>query len=122
VNKFNFVQILIYGCPKYVGGNFGISSNKLLKQIDDFPEYVGGHIDISYNDLDSLEGLPEEVKGDIILIGTNVRSFKGLPKKIGGCIKISNSTTLDGKKVDKNDIIEENPHLKPSDIKVYEIN
>jgi hypothetical protein len=114
--------VSLKGCPKYVGGNFGISSNKLLKQIDDFPEYVGGHIDISYNDLDSLEGLPEEVKGDIILIGTNVRSFKGLPKKIGGCIKISNSTTLDGKKVDKNDIIKENPDLKPSDIKVFEVN
>ena len=72
-----------------VSGYFDASYIR-LKDLKFMPKYVGGDFNISSNWLESFDGCPEEVGGNFIAIGShNLKSLKGLPKHIGGYLYIT---------------------------------
>ena len=104
------------GCPKKINGDFNIYSTGLT-DIDDFPEYIGGNINMSgCHNLNSFKGLPKKINGNLDIGYCDVKSLDGLPDEIGGYLIIGN-LRLNGKNIDKYDILELYPDIKCKGIK-----
>ena len=65
-----------------------------MEDLKFMPKYVGGDFDISGNKLKSFKGCPEEVVGSFIAMGSyELESLEGLPKHIGGNLLITSPNT-----------------------------
>lgn len=69
------------GSPKYVSGNFDVSSCS-LGSLEYGPIKVGKNYLCSDNDLKDLNGAPEEIGGYFDASHNQIKSIKGLPKNI----------------------------------------
>ncbi len=76
--------------PKYVGGYYDISYNKLTS-LDGFPIEVGRDIDVSENELTSLEGIITEVNGDLSCDYNKITTLKGFPMVVHGNLTLRNN-------------------------------
>ena len=74
-----------------VSGSFDVSCLGIEDNDMKFmPKYVGGYFDITDNRLKSFKGCPEEVGGSFFARNSrNLESLEGLPKHIGGNLVIT---------------------------------
>jgi len=45
------------GCPKYISGNFHLSRNRSIKNLENSPEHIGGKFFLDNTNLETLNGL-----------------------------------------------------------------
>jgi hypothetical protein len=76
----------IKGCPKYVGGRFNCSDQR-LNSLENCPKYVGGNFDCSNNNITSFEFYPEHVGGKFICWGNPIESVWDLISSNDECNK-----------------------------------
>jgi hypothetical protein len=86
----------LLGCPKYVGGEFDCSGNK-LKTLEGAPQEVDS-FNCSYNDLFSLEGGPQKVEWKFNCSNNKLKNLFGAPKIVGNDFICDNNKleTLEG--------------------------
>jgi len=71
------------GCPRWVGGIFECSNNRILS-LKGAPEYVGDTFEIRFCELRSLEHGPRHVGGDYLVRRNPLQSLEHLADHIGG--------------------------------------